>query len=343
MRMKTIEAPTDLTTASFGPAYKPEVLSRSHYIEILDPVEGTVHRCHYYKQLFSKKELADLAFELKSDSRRWEVKGETARILYNSDDDEDHNQPLSDDDQEEDTIEEEEYVSAGEEYVSAGEETEYISGEEEGGFPEGEMVGEMEGEGELGGQERGGKRAKKKQGGKSYIITGEWNALGHCRPNIDPIYPAGKAGKLEVKRGSQTLLNKLSPFAQKASVCVRKHRPDVDHLVGDLTFPFDRYHLFMCTKGGSGFHRDPNDIYAFIFVIECDDSASDRGMLEIGGVGVGFKFGVGDAIMVDSKALEHGTVGYLNKGRMVGIFIVHRSFLYLHGVDKQQVYDVNKG
>ena len=63
-----------------------------------------------------------------------------------------------------------------------------------------------------------------------------------------------------------------------------------------------------------------------------------KGGLELVGVGVGFKWEVGDVMLLDSDLLEHGvplpdgkTIG--NRETMVGIFIVHKTFLYLQGRD----------
>ena len=114
-------------------------------------------------------------------------------------------------------------------------------------------------------------RTKQKVSGKkTYLITGEWNMQGHCLPFEHKIYTAGKAGKMEEKIGSTKLLDSLTPFAQKASECLTKHRPEVAAVIGNLSFQLGKFHLFMYPQGGSGFHRDPNDYISFVFVIGDD-------------------------------------------------------------------------
>jgi hypothetical protein len=335
MRHLSREAPSHITTESFGPSWKPCVFRTNTFLEIMDVEKEKVHRCHYFKKLFSEDEMSGLAQVLRSDGRWSQVLGDAYRVKkpqplpdLPGEEDEEEEETISEDEEEEDEDETLFYEEGEVESLSLGEGSREEVREEERMEREEREV-----------EERGKRREK---AGKTYVaITGEWDELGHCNPlkKKHKVHPAGKAGKLEFKEGTTVLLDALKPLAAKASDCLRKYRPDVEEVIGPLTFPFDRYHLFMCSEGGSGFHRDPKDYVSFIFVIEC---SGKRGILELGGLGDAFKFSVGDAILLDSRALEHGTIGEIEEGRKVGLFIVHRTFLYLLGVEKDKVHNSNK-
>ena len=173
------------------------------------------------------------------------------------------------------------------------------------------------------------KRSTSEDGRRRYITTGHWCAQGQCTP-LDPVYPAGKAGKLEKRKGSKRLLEALSPFAKKASDMVRKYRPDVWEKVRHLPFPFDTFHLFMAPQGDCGYHQDEKDYLACLFPINVQEGP--KGGLELPALKIAFKWNVGDLILLDGKALEHGPRDYSGETeeRMMGIFIIQRPFLIHH-------------
>ena len=68
--------------------------------------------------------------------------------------------------------------------------------------------------------------------------------------------------------------------------------------------------------------------------------------MEIGGTGYAFNINCGDVLMMDSDGLWHGSRDYLgdeNPGvsgpndRVIGIFILHKSYLRFKGVPKEEL------
>jgi hypothetical protein len=107
-------------------------------------------------------------------------------------------------------------------------------------------------------------------------------------------------------------------------------------------FPFGLFHLFMSPAGVADDHRDSNDFVSFLFVLKKEEGKG--GALELGGLGVALNYSVGDCIIIDSRALLHGTRGYWGEEeeRIVGLFVAHRSYLYKQGVTKEEVHNVSK-
>ena len=89
-------------------------------------------------------------------------------------------------------------------------------------------------------------------------------------------------------------------------------------------------------------HYDRNDFISVLVMIHLDDD--QRGGLEIGGIDLAFNLKIGDVLILDTDQLCHGTEeGYDDSledvlsvsatDRLVGLFIIHRSYLRLFGVD----------
>jgi hypothetical protein len=85
-------------------------------------------------------------------------------------------------------------------------------------------------------------------------------------------------------------------------------------------------------------HTDPNDLISFLFLIQMD--ANCGGGLEIGGTGNCIDWKVGDAILLDSAGLMHGTRNYTGDtdNRLVGIFIIHKNYLRINGIEIYGLY-----
>lgn len=180
-------------------------------------------------------------------------------------------------------------------------------------------------------------RNDQSRGPKSFFISGKWTVQGHARPGKDRLYLAGKAGKRPAIQCCQVHTS-LLPLAERAAALLQKHRPDLMHILESLPeeactvffFP-----LFMATLGVANIHKDQNDLISFLFLIKSDGKG---GELEIAGTGKCFSWQVGDAIILDSSALAHGTCDFFGdcpEDRMVGLFIVHKIVLRLCSVAYQ--------
>jgi hypothetical protein len=175
-----------------------------------------------------------------------------------------------------------------------------------------------------------------KRGERRYLYTGHWKHM-----NYDTIYPAGKAGKLEVLQ--PILKDYLEKLGERATEILKLKRPEVFEALESSGFSlqdFGAFHLFMCPAGYSEMHQDTNDFIAFIFLINIEASSGGDG-LHIGGCGVNFNMRVGDVLLLDSDVLWHGSTSYVgneditqvtNKDRLVGLFIVHRKFMRAKGM-----------
>jgi len=176
-------------------------------------------------------------------------------------------------------------------------------------------------------------REDRTRGNKNFFITGNWTEQGHAGPG-DSVFPAGKAGKKEAETGIGLNIF-LQSYAVVASNLLRKLRPDVVALLADLKTPsqFDLFHLFMSPEGTAKMHKDRNDLVAFLFLIDTDENCG--GGLEIGGTDYCFNWRVGDAIILDSWALAHGTRKYLGekKNRLLGIFVIQKPYLRVHSIE----------
>jgi hypothetical protein len=122
---------------------------------------------------------------------------------------------------------------------------------------------------------------------------------------------------------------------------LKKYREKLFSLLPkDVVNDYNAFHLFMCPRGVAGMHRDRNDYVSFLFPISVE--SGKKGALELGGLGVAFKWEVGDVVILDSQTLQHGTREYegdLND-RMIGIFIIHQSYLRKNGVEKEKLKDI---
>ena len=187
------------------------------------------------------------------------------------------------------------------------------------------------------------KRKEDKRGDRPETIMGVWPARGHCNPG-DPTYPAGFGGKYEDKLQYPILTPVLERLGEKATLLVKEKRPDIYNLLkgeNQLCSNFGLFHLFLSPLGFSLFHKDSFDYVAFIFGVHVNPN-STGGALEIGGSKRAFNIRVGDVLMLDSDALWHGSRDYQGDedpffphedDRMVGIFVLHRTFLKLRGVE----------
>ena len=94
---------------------------------------------------------------------------------------------------------------------------------------------------------------------------------------------------------------------------------------------FSFFPLFMATQGIACIHKDTNDVLSFLFLIKSDGTG---GELEIAGTGHCFAWKVGDAIILDSSDLAHGTCEFsgLPTERLVGLFIIHKTMLRVCGL-----------
>ena len=94
----------------------------------------------------------------------------------------------------------------------------------------------------------------------------------------------------------------------------------------------------MCGQGSSKFHRDPNDYLSFLFPIQVEEGK--KGALELGGLDAAFKWKVGDAILLDSRLVEHGIRDYEGnpENRWIGIFLLQHPFLKAKGLKKEEIF-----
>lgn len=172
----------------------------------------------------------------------------------------------------------------------------------------------------------------KTRGPKPFFITGKWIMQGNAVPGAK-IHPAGKAGKRapEICARTHTF---LLPFAERTAAVLRKRRPDIVGILDALP-PKARsigdFPLFMAVQGVARMHKDTNDLVSVLFLIK---SEGKGGELEIGGTRTCFDWKVGDAIILDSSKLYHGTREFTGKplDRIVGLFIIHKSILRVCGL-----------
>jgi hypothetical protein len=186
-----------------------------------------------------------------------------------------------------------------------------------------------------------------KRGERGFLFSGEWCQQAHYRYGIDHSYPAGKGGKKEAQE--PIIRDMLESLGRKASALIPKYRPDVYLTLKEGEVErcndFGLFHLFMCPAGSASMHIDSNDYICAIFLIHVGERTKGGG-LEIGGCDVCFNLRIGDIILMDSDLLWHGTRGYCGfedpllvsrSDRLIGIFIIHRPYLRLNGISKEQV------
>lgn len=161
------------------------------------------------------------------------------------------------------------------------------------------------------------------RGSKKYFTSGEWLATGHCRPGIDSLHAAGKAGKTHptiTAKIDKILLN-LSTTATKI---LKKCRPDIYQMVGENNY-YGAFNIFIAPRGVSKIHKDSNDMLSFLFLIQ---SPHQGGELEIAGTNYAISWNIGDVIIFDSADIYHGSRKYngnLNT-RIVGDFIIQKTY-----------------
>jgi len=169
------------------------------------------------------------------------------------------------------------------------------------------------------------------RGPKKFFILGKWCQRGHYTPGIDRLYPAGEASQLP-EPDVQRIVSNLSTCALAATAYLKRFTPQHYELVNQLPSdarPFFAFPLFMAVKGVARMHRDSNDLVAFLFLIKSD---GDGGELELGYTGKCLRWQVGDAVLLESSKLWHGTRSFIGGDRVVGIFIIHRVVLQLYGL-----------
>jgi len=174
-------------------------------------------------------------------------------------------------------------------------------------------------------------------GNKEFFTNGKWTEQAHARPGIDTPHPAGLAGKSGSDE-NEHIADFLKILAVKVSNLLWKYRDDVQKLVSDLDNDYNSFHLFMCPRGISKMHKDQNDLLSFMFKIQKVKSGGG-GQLELGGTNLAIDWNVGDAIMIDSSQISHGSrllnLENLEKGaeneRMVGLFLVQKPYLRVNG------------
>jgi hypothetical protein len=180
-----------------------------------------------------------------------------------------------------------------------------------------------------------------RRGERRYLYTGHWKHRFY-----DQIYPAGKAGKLEVI--NPILKDFLVMLGERATVLLELKRPDVYLPMKEAGLhiqDFGTFHLFMCPAGYSEPHQDTNDFIAFIFMIHIEEKAGGCG-LHIGGCGSNFNLRIGDVVLLDSDVFWHGSQSYVGNenttevtkhDRLVGLFIIHRKFMILKGLPEEDM------
>jgi hypothetical protein len=171
------------------------------------------------------------------------------------------------------------------------------------------------------------------RGPKHFFITGFWTEQGHCRPKEDVLHRAGKAGKRPASI-RDPLHTMLQPYGEKAAACLRRYRPDLFPLLDSLPKEvaiFSLFPLFMATLGVAQPHLDRNDLIAVLMLVK---SVGRGGALELIGLDSQLSWQVGDAIVLDSAKLVHGTRPFSGKAedRIVGLFIVHKTVLRICGL-----------
>jgi len=179
----------------------------------------------------------------------------------------------------------------------------------------------------------------KRRGPKYFFITGRWCAQGRFRWKKDKTYLAGIAGKLDVPNGYPEINEFVQSWGETASLLLRRKRPDLCAALDALPVEekkFGDFPLFMAARGAAKMHKDLNDVVSVLVLIKSTPNCG--GGLEIGGANMYLDWDVGDAIILDSSELVHGTREYLGniQDRIVGIFILHKAMLRIHNVPLPQ-------
>jgi len=173
-------------------------------------------------------------------------------------------------------------------------------------------------------------RTDKICGLKPFYINGLWTQQGHTQPGIDCSHPAGEAGRAASEGKPDAVRDLLQPLAARATLFLQRFRADIAGLVGDMGNPYGSFHLYMASRGVSNMHRDENDLISFMFLIQ---SPGKGGQLEMGGTKHAIAWEIGDAILMDTSSVYHGSRAFEGdeNERLVGLFIIQKTFCHLHG------------
>ena len=89
----------------------------------------------------------------------------------------------------------------------------------------------------------------------------------------------------------------------------------------------------MGPTGITKIHVDSNDFATFLFIIQQEDHSG--GGLEIIGCDLCFSSNVGDAYLFDADKLRHQPRQFsgVAENRLMGAFIVHKTYLKLLGIN----------
>lgn len=179
------------------------------------------------------------------------------------------------------------------------------------------------------------KRRSDGEDNRRYFVAGRWAAVGRSRAGIDKPHWAKPGG--DISNMDPELLVLLRHFGEVATGLLARYRPDIVEILRRFSFEdvFGLFHIFFSPKGATKLHRDPNDFICFVFPVEAEDNL--QGGLEIGETSVCFQAKVGDATLLDSDELLHGSREYRGdpSKRIVGIFSIQKSYLRLRGVEYQ--------
>ena len=183
----------------------------------------------------------------------------------------------------------------------------------------------------------------KKRGERAFMFCGGWTQQGHYT-----FHPAGKGGhyKVEVEK---VLNSVLTSIGKQLSGLVEKYHPDVwncleKHKLINVEGQFGMFHLFMCPAESAKMHYDQNDFFSVLVMIHI--GKHQVGGLEIGGLDIAFGFQIGDVLLLNTDQLCHGTRGYYGEedpsspfedDRMVGLFIIHHSYLRACKIPKREM------
>lgn len=88
----------------------------------------------------------------------------------------------------------------------------------------------------------------------------------------------------------------------------------------------------MAAKGSLYSHTDLNDYISLIFVIK---KVGEGGALDLVETDVMLEFEVGNAVILDSSQVVHGSRAFagLPEDRLIGIFIIHKPMLKVLALD----------
>ena len=185
-----------------------------------------------------------------------------------------------------------------------------------------------------------------KQGRRAIAYSGHWNAQAHFDPDFDQPYGAGIGRKVEERLENPILQGILESLGQKVSGQLRKYRKDIvipleEERLENLDFGF--FHLFMCACGASLPHTVDNDFVSCAFVVNIGKKTVGGG-IDFPDLKLSLNLRVGDLLIMDSDVISHGSFRYQGSedpinptldDRLVGLFVIHRSYLKLLGFKRE--------